>query len=1006
MTKIQLIDVCETVVRGTNHAIAVVGKTLRGETKIVRLIDVPHELYLAVGRDFRDEDKLMYDLNRHLLWRNERRQCRRTECATCDENCDFEGKISRQPCKRVFGTDFRAVSKYEIVMKKGFEGYESELRPFLKIVFVSSGYVAWAAKWLKNQWVGIEIQEVRKGAYDVIEDGVESFMKLKRAAGFEWYEYPDDDDASISFDRFKKCSEQDEKDAPLTVLTFDIETIAEKYDDPKSKRAEYPVGAIGAQWKRSGGGGGGGRETNEDRKIMFVLKGDTTSEVDWPNEKDAADETRIFQDELEMLKSFHDFFLKIDPDVVIGYNSNKFDVPYLVNRSRRLGFDFRDGLTRVPGEEMKLGISKTSTNQSGARTKGLVDCPGRIFLDLYPLVVKDFNLSKLDNHKLDTVAKELGVSKSKGDLPYHRLYEHFHGSKEKRGVLVDYCMTDVEVTSGVEQKMDALGNLKAMCRIERLRPSDSMNRGLGFQLNQLVRYYVVDDDIVCMTPEKDKKMDVLPPFKLVEGYAELFERVKTEKYEGGYVAEPDVGLHRRPVATFDCKSLYPTVVRTKNVCRSTQLIGKNSLPKERVNVSPAGFCFVNDVEGVFPRIMRLMMEKRDETKVEMKKEKNPIRKMALNALQNAYKIVANSLYGQMGASTSPLYMISGAISVTTWGVQHIKRVASTLVSNPEFSKWDLKRVYGDTDSIFVRLGSLEKLSDAEEPVRRMTEWMNRESGLMTGVMEIQHENTAYVLLIKKKKYVKVYPKKDVNKLEVSLHGIDKRNSCPYNRACVKKLFDFAMVQNVSPFEMETEIRSMIQKIHSGEVPRKEFILTTNLSKEVHEYAGEAIKQVVAAKQMMAAGLHVEAGMRIPYYMCRVANGSKKKSGYVVAEELADDYELLYEEYASALVDQLMELRMWEFLNGKTDVEKIQRLKRICDPTTFDRVFRDGLERRRPETTKNDGAMDRFVEKTSRIKRSCADGTGGGGGSKRKSRRVIKGEEHVRTIEEMLFPKQK
>jgi DNA polymerase elongation subunit (family B) len=106
---------------------------------------------------------------------------------------------------------------------------------------------------------------------------------------------------------------------------------------------------------------------------------------------------------------------------------------------------------------------------------------------------------------------------------------------------------------------------------------------------------------------------------------------------------------------------------------------------------------IKEKRGVLPIILKKLLDKRNETKKRMKKEKDPFQKSILNGLQLAYKITANSIYGQLGAITGPFSNLGVAASVTTTGRQLLEFAQDIILKNYHNSV----AVYGDTDSVFI-----------------------------------------------------------------------------------------------------------------------------------------------------------------------------------------------------------------------------------------------------------------------------------------------------------------
>ena len=120
--------------------------------------------------------------------------------------------------------------------------------------------------------------------------------------------------------------------------------------------------------------------------------------------------------------------------------------------------------------------------------------------------------------------------------------------------------------------------------------------------------------------------------------------------------------------------------------------------------------------GIIPRILKTLLDQRSATKKLLKQAKTEDKKKVLDGLQLAYKVTANSVYGQMGAKTSSIFFKKIAACTTAIGRQRIydaedgsikwvNSLENNLICKDEsiVKKEDrAKIVYGDTDSVFIK----------------------------------------------------------------------------------------------------------------------------------------------------------------------------------------------------------------------------------------------------------------------------------------------------------------
>jgi DNA polymerase elongation subunit (family B) len=234
---------------------------------------------------------------------------------------------------------------------------------------------------------------------------------------------------------------KDAAPAPQEWLALDIETIAKKYINSESKRADYPIGIICTTLK-----------SGERRAFMLgpPVPGAT-----------------CFDDEADMLRAFYAYVRHVNPDGFITYNGNSFDIPYLTTRSERLGVHECVNITRMPEYKLRIKHTENKTAANGTLKTTLIDCPGRMSLDLYMIGRKTLKLRK---YKLAAVAAYYGLE-GKEDLSYTDIYPYFYGTVEQRQQLLSYCARDTDLVIEIERKMGAIVQLAAQCKVLRLEPA-------------------------------------------------------------------------------------------------------------------------------------------------------------------------------------------------------------------------------------------------------------------------------------------------------------------------------------------------------------------------------------------------------------------------------------------------------------------------------------------------------------------------------------------------------
>lgn len=331
------------------------------------------------------------------------------------------------------------------------------------------------------------------------------------------------------------------------------------------------------------------------------------------------------------------------PDVVTGWNSTLFDMPYLINRiARLLGDDMAKKLSpwgRISEREITI---KGKKNQA-FEIQGieLLD-----YLDLY----RKFTYTAEESYKLDHIAHVvLGENK----LSYEEYGNLFTLYKEDHQKFVDYNIKDVELVDRLEDKM----GLISLCMTIAYKAGDNYTAAFGTTgIWDTYIYRVLNDDRVAPPPKEEK--------------------IKTE-FAGGYVKAPRVGRHSW-VVSFDLNSLYPHLIMQYNMSPETVVdevtpdVDVDTILNNRLFESVRPDCtmaangthYRKDIRGVIPRLVDDMYAGRKKVKKEMlnaqqelegtdKSNRTEVYRLeksitTLDNEQMALKIMMNSLYGALG----------------------------------------------------------------------------------------------------------------------------------------------------------------------------------------------------------------------------------------------------------------------------------------------------------------------------------------------------------------------
>ena len=379
------------------------------------------------------------------------------------------------------------------------------------------------------------------------------------------------------------------------------------------------------------------------------------------NSNDRDDFVNQVSSEKEMIEEFVNLIKDNNIDIIVGYNSDNFDFPYLKDRAKILGVDLDIGMDGSDIRFIRRGYA------NAASFKGL------IHVDLY-LVMRRY--MTLERYTLERVYYEL-FGEEKIDVPGDRIWEFWDNEGEELDNLFDYSLDDVVSTLKITEQTLPL-NLE-LTRIIGQPLFDVSRMATGQQAEWfLVKQAYFDNEVV---PNKQG--------------ANFANRAAAEDNEGGYVREPEKGLHENLVQ-FDFRSLYPSIIISKNISPDVMVLGDID-NEEDYNIAPEhGIKFKKEPQGFIPSVIDKILQERFRIKREMKACEDETEKKALNVQQQAIKRLANTMYGIYGFPRFRWYSFECAKAITSWGRQYIK---SSIKKAEEFGFYT---IYADTDGFYAK----------------------------------------------------------------------------------------------------------------------------------------------------------------------------------------------------------------------------------------------------------------------------------------------------------------
>jgi DNA polymerase elongation subunit (family B) len=257
---------------------------------------------------------------------------------------------------------------------------------------------------------------------------------------------------------------------------------------------------------------------------------------------------------------------------------------------------------------------------------------------------------------------------AKDDVSLKQLFTCLDGTDDDRAFIAKYCVMDCILVLKLLDKLKVINNNIAMANVCNVPLSYLFFRGQSIKILSLVSKTCRKNGFLI---KKVKKYD---------------ENSNDEiGYEGALVIDPKTGIHMLPIIVLDFASLYPNSMICFNICHSCIVLDEKYLNNENYIYREVKYMEKNGDEeiektniyaekkngekGILPKILKELLDKRAETNKLKKNAETPFLYGIYDALQLAYKCTANSLYGQLGAKTSAIYLKDLAASTTAVGRQ-------------------------------------------------------------------------------------------------------------------------------------------------------------------------------------------------------------------------------------------------------------------------------------------------------------------------------------------------
>ncbi|MCY3412014.1 MAG: hypothetical protein INQ03_10325 [Candidatus Heimdallarchaeota archaeon] len=359
--------------------------------------------------------------------------------------------------------------------------------------------------------------------------------------------------------------------------------------------------------------------------------------------------------EQELLQQCFTFIYSIDPDVLITFNGDNFDIPYLVKRIRNLGLD------------PNLICPYDDHPKPPAFGKGWI-IPGLLLYDLFK---RTRWLYTADGRKtLNSVAERLlGMSKETIDVSHGALWHQALQDVEAMNIFKQYCIKDAELAyllffaMNIEDWIEVIG----ICGLPPSEAMYSTERQTGEFL--VFRHMVQNDILIPKAPDTDEK-----------------EKRKKSRISvpGGLVLDPSRALASYVIIA-DFTSMYPSIISSFNI--GAESYHWHEDPRKRFDTS---------VKASMALMQQDILSRRVKIKKELKQIKDDSTRKKLISYNTALKLVANSTFGSYNFIGSRFYNNAIAGSITAIGRSYMEEISKKVEELGEY-----RTIYGDTDSVFI-----------------------------------------------------------------------------------------------------------------------------------------------------------------------------------------------------------------------------------------------------------------------------------------------------------------
>ncbi|MCL4376447.1 DNA-directed DNA polymerase [Candidatus Parvarchaeota archaeon] len=556
------------------------------------------------------------------------------------------------------------------------------------------------------------------------------------------------------------------------------------------------------------------------------------------------------KDEKELLLKLSELLSSNNFNVIIGYNSDSFDMPYISERAKILGIKFV-----INGFELRI---------KGEKRK-IAEINGISHVDILNFIRNIYSIYNLKTEVLTLreVAAEM-TGERKGEFDWDRINEVFTDGKLATE-LCNYCIQDSNVTLLIFDIILPL--ISELNKLVGQTFADVSRMTTGSVVEHLImKKAIVKNELI---PNKPSDFQVNDRIKKIN--------------VGAFVFQPTAGLYEN-IAVVDFRSLYPSIIVSHNICPSTIQYNngeKTFLPKEEK---------LGLIPSVLDEVIKLRFEAKDRLKIEKDNRQ-------LNARVLVLKLIANGFYGYLGYYNSRWYCFDCAGATTSLGRKYVQEVISTA------SSYGFKVLYADTDSAFMQFG------DNKQKVNDFIADINSK---LPKPMELELQGFyARAIFVSSKGGIGAKKKYAMSDFDgnLTIKGFQsvRRDWAVIAKNLQKEVLKKILLENDKPGAIST-VKNTIEKIKQGKADLEELVILTRLRKDPSSYQ-QTNRHISAVEK---SGMKFVSGDTIKYIIAKGKSNesvSEKAVLYDIARKNGIKYDPDYYIYKQVLPSVLQILEV-------------------------------------------------------------------------------------------------